>query len=61
MASSFIQSVAFSLINAISGKGVKRAGKGQEGGFLPLIALPLMLKSMTGRGYNKMDHMEENF
>ena len=53
--------MAFSLINAISGKGVKRAGKGQEGGFLPLIALPLMLKSMTGRGYNKMDHMEENF
>ena len=40
-ASSFIQPVASSLINAITGKGVMRAGKRQEGGFLILSALPL--------------------
>ena len=42
MASLFMQPVASSLINAISGKG-------QEGGFLPLLALPLMMK-VLGKG-----------
>ena len=39
MVSSLIQPVVSSLINAISGKGV-------EGGILPLLALPLMMKFM---------------
>ena len=25
-------------------------GKGQEGGFLPLLELPLMIKAMSGKG-----------
>ena len=32
------------LRNAISGKGAMRARKGKEGGVLPLLALPLMMK-----------------
>ena len=44
-ASSLVKPVASSRINAISRKGVMRAGKGQEGGFLPLLALPLMIKA----------------
>ena len=52
MTSLFIQPVASLLINAISGKGVRRAEKEQEDGFLPLLALPLMMKSITARGYN---------
>ena len=54
MTSSLIQPVASSLINVISGKG-------QEGGVLPLLALPLMIK-VLGKGVrraekrcNKMD------
>ena len=43
MVSSLIQPVVSSLINAICGKGVTRAGKGQEGEILPLLALPLMM------------------
>ena len=43
MAPSLIKSVACSLINVITGKGVVRA-EGQEGGFLLLLALPLMMK-----------------
>ena len=39
MASSLIQPVALSLINAIPGKE-------QEGGFCQLLALPLMMKVM---------------
>ena len=35
MASSFIQPVASSLIKAITGKGVRRARRGQEGRFFP--------------------------
>ena len=42
VASSLIQPVAFSLVKAISGKG-------QEGVFLPLLALPLMTK-VWGKG-----------
>ena len=44
IASSLIKPVTCSLINNISGKGVMRVGKGQEGGFLPLLALPLIMK-----------------
>ena len=53
MASSLIEPVASSLINAI-------AGKGQEYGFLPLLALPLMKKVLgkgvrrAGKEYNSM-------
>ena len=61
MASSLIQPVASSLINAMSRKGVMRAGKGQQGRFLPLLALPLIMKVLekgmtrAGKGYNNMD------
>ena len=37
MAYLLMQPVASSLTNAIFGKGVMRAGKGQESGFLPLL------------------------
>ena len=65
---SLIQSVAPSLINAITGKGVTRTGKGQEGGFLSLLALPLIIKVMSRkevtraeRGQNNMDQMFKKF
>ena len=51
---SLIKTVAFSLINAITGKG-------QEGRFLPLLGLLLMMKVLgkgvrrDGRGYNNKD------
>ena len=48
---SLMQPVTSSLINAISGKG-------QEGGFLPLLALPLMIKvlgKVVRRRYNNMN------
>ena len=45
MAASLIQPVVSSLINAISEREVKRTEKRQKGGFLPLIALPLMMKA----------------
>ena len=67
MTPSLIQPVAFSLMNAITGKGVMRAGKGQKGGFFPLLAFPLMMKFLgkrfrrTGRGYNSVDRMDNNF
>ena len=41
-----------------------RPGKGQEGGFLPLLELPLMMKVLStwftraGRKCNNMDHMD---
>ena len=60
--SSLIQPVTSSLINSITGK-VMRAGKGQEGGCLPLLLLPLMMKALgkgirrVGRRYNNMDQM----
>ena len=44
--------VASSLINAITGIGVRRTGKIQEGGVLPLLTLPLAMK-VDRRGYNK--------
>ena len=49
MASSLIHPVAYSVINAITGKG-------QEGGFLSLLALPLIMQFLekgvrsAGRG-----------
>ena len=42
-----------------------RAGKGQEYGFLSLLALLLMMKDLgklvtrEGKGYNKMGHMDK--
>ena len=60
MAASLIQPVASSLINSITGKG-------QERGFLPLLALSLMIKVLekgvrrAGRRYNNMDHIDGNF
>ena len=51
MASSLIQPVASSLINFISEKGVMKAEKGLEGGFLPLVALSLMIKVLEKRFY----------
>ena len=67
MTSSLKQIVASSLINVLTGKRVTSAGKGPEGGFLPLLALPLMMKVLgkgvtrAGRGYNKMDYVDKNF
>ena len=47
IASFFIRTVPFSLINAITGKRVVVARKEQEGGFLPLLALLLMIKAIS--------------
>ena len=44
MTSSQMQRVASSLTNVITIKAVMRAEKGQEDGFLSLLALPLMMK-----------------
>ena len=44
MASSVIETVTSSLINTITGKGVWRARKGQEVGFLSLLSVLLLLK-----------------
>ena len=60
VASSLMQPVTFSLINAITGEE-------QDGGFLSLLALPLMIKVLgkgvtrAGRGYDNMDHMDKYF
>ena len=65
--SSLTESVASSLINAVSGNGVMRVGKEKEGGFLPLLILPLMMKLLekgitrAGKRYNNMDQMNEKF
>ena len=53
MVSSLIQPLVSSLINTITGKG-------QKGRFLPLSAIPLMMKVLgkgvtrAGRGYNNI-------
>ena len=44
MTTSLIHPVVSSLINVISAKGVMKAGKKQEGVFLPLLVLLLMMK-----------------
>ena len=55
-----MQPVASSLTNAITEKR-------QEGGFLPLLALPLMIKVLgkgvrsAGKEYNNMDKMDKTF
>ena len=61
MASLLIQPVASLLINALSGKVVRRARKGKECGFLPLLALPLIMKSMLGKGHNNIVHLDKKF
>lgn len=55
-ASSLIQFVASSLINSISGKGIVRLRKGREGGFLPLLASPLIMKVLG----KEMQYQEED-
>lgn len=47
-----IQPIASSLINAITGIGVGRTGKIQEGGVVPLLTLPLAMR-VDRRRYNK--------
>ena len=48
--------------------GTAVASEGQEDGFLPLLALPLMIKAMSGKRvtsagsrYNNMDHLDIAF
>ena len=53
IASSLIQPVVDSLINAISGKVVMRPEKRWETEFLPLLTLPLMIKAMTWKGITR--------
>ena len=58
MAASLIASMASLLIQPVASSLI---GKGQEGGFLPLLVLPLMIKVLgkgdtrAGRKYNNMD------
>ena len=68
IASLLMQPVTSSLINVITGKWVMIGGKEKEGRFFTLIAAPLILKTLAGKGvtragkeYNNMDHMEKNF
>ena len=62
-----IQPVASSLINAASGKGVKRAGEGQEVGIIPLLVIPLMIRVLVKgvtravRIYNNMNDIDKTF
>ena len=55
MVVSLIATMASSLINSITGKG-------QEGGFLTLLALPLMMK-VLGKGLRRArrGYMNKNF
>ena len=68
-----IQPMASSLTSVMFGKGVTTAGNVQEGGFLPLLTLPSMMKVLrkgatragkgvrrAGKGCNNMDHMDKN-
>ena len=61
MDSSLIQPVASLIINFITGKGQKA----QKGGFLPLLALSLMMKVLgrgvtrAGNGYNNMNNIHK--
>ena len=49
MASSFMQPVISSVINAITRKGVRIAEKGKERGIFPLVALLLTIKALPGK------------
>ena len=68
-----IQPVASSLTSVMFGKGITTAGNVQEGGFLPLLTLPSMMKVLrkgvtragkgvrrAGKGCNNMDHKDKN-
>ena len=61
MAASLKQPVASSLINAITGRWVRKTGKGREGGILSLLGLHLMMRVLgkgvrrAGKGYDNMD------
>ena len=57
MVPSLMQSFASSLKNAITGKGVRRTGKGQKCGFLSLLALPLMMKVLEKESQEQEEHM----
>ena len=63
---SLVQPLTSSLINVITIKGIRKAGIRQEGGFLPLSVLPLIMKALgkgimrAGRRYNTMDQIEKN-
>ena len=68
LASPLIKPVTSSWVNAMYGMGVMRTGKGQEGGFLEFLALPLIIKTMSGKlfikagtEYNIMDQMDKKF
>ena len=60
---SLIKPVAPLLINAITGKWVRGAGKRQEGKILSLLTLPLMIKILgkgvrrAGRGNNNINEI----
>ena len=51
----------------ISGKRVLRGGKGQQGGFLPLLVLTFIMKVLEkeamkgGRDYDNMDLVVQHF
>ena len=55
MAFSLIRPVVSSLINAISGKEVMRAGQGKEGEILPLLALTWMIRVLEKRYHNSRE------
>ena len=67
MASSLMQPVVSSLINVLTRKRVLRAGVGQQGRFLPLLALPLLMKVLgkgvtrAGKGYDYMELFQIGF
>ena len=61
MDSSLMQPMASSLINGITGREVRIEGKGQEGGSLPFIAAPLVIKAIFGNGCNNMNHVNKIF
>ena len=67
MASSLVQPVVSSLINVITRKRVLRPGVGQQSRFLPLLALPLLMKVLgkgvrrAGKGYDYMELFQIRF
>ena len=61
MAFLLIKRVASLLMNAITGKGVKRAGKGQEGALTLMIKVLGKAITRAGKGYNNTNHMDKHF